>query len=164
MLMKVKTILKATLVASVVATSFLAVPTAAQAQSGVRADGSYQVADHRGWNGRNGRDDWRRHRGGGGDWRGHNGYRNNRYYGGYGGRGYYYRDNNNYGAAAAAGIIGLAAGAMIANSANQPRYYNGGGGYGGDYVSYCSNRYRSFNPRTGMFTGYDGYQHRCVMP
>ncbi|MCX5578354.1 BA14K family protein [Kaistia terrae] len=157
MLTKVKTILKATLVASVVATSFLAVPTTAQAQSGVRADGSYQVADHRG---RNGRDDWRRHRGGGGDWRGHNGYRNNRYYGG---RGYYYRDNNNYGAAAAAGIIGLAAGAMIANSANQPRYYNGGG-YGGDYVSYCSNRYRSFNPRTGMFTGYDGYQHRCVMP
>ena len=50
MLMKVKTILKATLVASVVATSFLAVPTTAQAQSGVRADGSYQVADHRGWN------------------------------------------------------------------------------------------------------------------
>lgn len=153
MLTKMKNVLKASLIASVVATSFLALPATAQAQSGVRADGSFQVADRRGdgWRGGN---DWRRHRGG--NWRGHNGYRNGPRY--YGNRGYYYRDNNNWGGAAAAGIIGLAAGAMIANSANQPRYYAGD-----DYVSYCSNRYRSFNPRTGTFTGYDGLQHRCVM-
>jgi Ni/Co efflux regulator RcnB len=141
-------VLKTGLAAAIVATSFLATPIAAQAQSGVRADGSFQVADHRGgWRGHN--RDWRRHH-------------NNRHHGWRGGSRYYYRDNDNWGGAAAAGIIGLAAGAMIANSANQPRYYSGG--YGGDYVSYCSNRYRSFNPRTGTYTGYDGYQHRCVMP
>jgi hypothetical protein len=143
------TMLKTGLAAAIVTTSFLATPIAAQAQSGVRADGSFQVAEHRGgWRG-----------GGGNDWRRYG----NRYHGHrwHGGRGYYYNDNN-WGGAAAAGIIGLAAGAMIANSMNQPRYYSGG--YGGDYYSYCANRYRSFNPRTGTYTGYDGYQHRCVMP
>lgn len=153
MLKATNTVLRTGLAAAIVATSFLATPIAAQAQSGARPDGSFQLAEHRGgWHG--GNRDWRRHG---------NRYYGNRYYGGryYGGRGYYYNDNN-WGGAAAAGIIGLAAGAMIANSMNQPRYYNGG--YGGDYYSYCSSRYRSFNPRTGTYTGYDGYQHRCVMP
>jgi hypothetical protein len=27
---------------------------------------------------------------------------------------------------------------------------------------YCENRYRSFNPRSGTFTGYDGVQHFCA--
>jgi hypothetical protein len=30
-----------------------------------------------------------------------------------------------------------------------------------DWIAYCSQRYRSFNPQTGMFTGYDGLQHPC---
>jgi hypothetical protein len=30
------------------------------------------------------------------------------------------------------------------------------------WYAYCSDRYRSFNERTGNFTGYDGRQHFCV--
>lgn len=31
-----------------------------------------------------------------------------------------------------------------------------------DWYDYCSDRYRTFNARTGTFTGYDGEQHFCV--
>lgn len=65
--------------------------------------------------------------------------------------GWYYRNNN--GAWIAAGIAGLAigaaAGAAAANSA------------GNDSVAYCAQRYRSYNPATGTYTGYDGLQHPC---
>lgn len=30
-----------------------------------------------------------------------------------------------------------------------------------EWYDYCEGRYRSFNPRTGTFTGYDGLQHFC---
>ncbi|PYE87362.1 BA14K family protein [Phyllobacterium leguminum] len=30
------------------------------------------------------------------------------------------------------------------------------------WYSYCSSRYRSFNPRTGTFVGYDGQSHFCT--
>lgn len=31
-----------------------------------------------------------------------------------------------------------------------------------EWFQYCESRYRSFNARTGTFTGYDGQQHFCV--
>ncbi|MBN9243586.1 MAG: BA14K family protein [Mesorhizobium sp.] len=31
-----------------------------------------------------------------------------------------------------------------------------------NWYEYCSDRYRSFDARTGTFTGYDGEQHFCV--
>lgn len=31
-----------------------------------------------------------------------------------------------------------------------------------EWYQYCSDRYRSFNPRNGTFTGYDGLKHFCV--
>ena len=30
------------------------------------------------------------------------------------------------------------------------------------WYEYCSQRYRSFNPRSGTFVGYDGREHFCV--
>ena len=30
-----------------------------------------------------------------------------------------------------------------------------------EWYRYCEDRYRSFNPRTGTFTGYDGLKHFC---
>ncbi|WP_141701584.1 BA14K family protein, partial [Methyloceanibacter marginalis] len=30
-----------------------------------------------------------------------------------------------------------------------------------DWYTYCYSRYRSFNPNTGTFVGYDGYEHFC---
>ncbi|KAA3451475.1 BA14K family protein [Mesorhizobium sp. SARCC-RB16n] len=31
-----------------------------------------------------------------------------------------------------------------------------------EWYAYCSDRYRSFDARTGTFTGYDGEQHFCT--
>ncbi|WP_018429000.1 BA14K family protein [Hoeflea sp. 108] len=31
-----------------------------------------------------------------------------------------------------------------------------------EWYSYCSDRYRSFKPRSGTFTGYDGQEHFCT--
>lgn len=31
-----------------------------------------------------------------------------------------------------------------------------------EWYRYCGDRYRSFNARSGTFTGYDGLQHFCV--
>lgn len=31
-----------------------------------------------------------------------------------------------------------------------------------EWMDYCSDRYRSFNPRTGTYTGYDGRAHFCT--
>ena len=37
-----------------------------------------------------------------------------------------------------------------------------GPGYsGGDWVSYCFSRYRSFDPASGTYMGYDGRRHVC---
>ncbi|MDB5649602.1 MAG: hypothetical protein JWL62_1122 [Hyphomicrobiales bacterium] len=79
-------------------------------------------------------------------------------------RGYGYRRYDN-GAAIGAGIAGLAAGAIIggaiANS-QQPTYYEGGQGIvGGDEESYCMQRFRSYDPRSGTYLGYDGMRHSC---
>ena len=42
--------------------------------------------------------------------------------------------------------------------------YYGGGGYSSAHVQYCMNRYRSYNPNTDTYTGYDGRRHRCLGP
>lgn len=44
-------------------------------------------------------------------------------------------------------------------------YYDDGGYYGGDdHVQWCLNRYRSYDPRTNTFMGYDGRRHVCRGP
>jgi hypothetical protein len=105
------------------------------------------------------------------------------------------RHHNRSGDALAAGVVGLAAGAIIAGALSQPRYreptyyddydpyyepqpryvvrprpvvrqyYSYAGGvepWTPEWYSYCSDRYRSFNARSGTFTGYDGQQHFCT--
>jgi BA14K-like protein len=62
-------------------------------------------------------------------------------------RGYYGDDG---GTAAAAGLFGLFLGAMIANEAQRQQA-----------IEYCSRRYRSFDPTTMTFRGYDGRLYRC---
>ena len=46
-----------------------------------------------------------------------------------------------------------------------PGYYGPmvGSGYGprGDWLSYCFSRYRSFDPVSGTYMGYDGRRHPC---
>ena len=76
--------------------------------------------------------------------------------------------------AVAAGVVG---GAVAAATAPlwAPGYYDYDPGYSyapGPYVAaapvgpsngtaYCESRFRSYNPATGTYTGYDGLQHPC---
>ncbi|MEO0497810.1 MAG: BA14K family protein [Pseudomonadota bacterium] len=111
------------------------------------------------------------------------------------------RNNDNRNAAIAAGIVGLAAGAIIANefarnrNAAQPQivgtpryqepipirriervplsqlqgqqrtinYAQGSDGWigSGDWLRYCTAKYRSFNPNTGRFLSYSGQYKLC---
>ena len=78
--------------------------------------------------------------------------------------GRYYRRGGNGGAVAAGVIGGLALGAMMgaAASAPPPAYgYAPGYSGGGDWIAYCSSKYRSFDPASGTYLGYDGLRHPC---
>ncbi|BAQ18158.1 hypothetical protein GL4_2724 [Methyloceanibacter caenitepidi] len=100
-------------------------------------------------------------------WRGGPGgpYVQNNYYG----RPYGYRGGSNV-SALGAGLVGLAAGAVIGSALTPKTVYVTPParpvGYRPepwteDWYAYCSSRYRSFNPRSGTFVGYDGYEHFC---
>ena len=75
-----------------------------------------------------------------------------------------------------AGFLG---GAIVGGALASPYYYGGpyyygepyppaaygpgyypAPGYGGD-AGYCASRYRSYDPATGTFLGYDGLRHPC---
>lgn len=87
----------------------------------------------------------------------------------------HYRDRHYYrgrgidpGAAAAAGVIGLAAGVIAGQALAAPRgpaYPAYGDAYvDPDWLDYCYARYRSFDPHTGTYMGYDGRRYRCRRP
>jgi hypothetical protein len=80
-----------------------------------------------------------------------------------------------WGGGIAAGIIGGAV-AAATSPLWAPGYYDYYPGYayapayaappvvavqGGGSVAWCESRYRSYNPATGTFLGYDGMQHPC---
>lgn len=93
---------------------------------------------------------------GGGHWRG----------GGWGGRNYY---------RGGAYLGGLAAGAVIGGALAAPYgYYGGPYAYEPDYDygpgvyaqpdrddAYCAQRFRSYDPASGTYLGYDGLRHPC---
>ena len=80
---------------------------------------------------------------------------------------------------------GAAAGAVIGSALAAQAYYGPGYGYdpdyyydngyyddggvvavapapgGGDATAYCEQTYRSYDPRSGTYLGYDGYRHPC---
>ena len=69
-------------------------------------------------------------------------------------------------------IAGFAAGAILGGVlASQqpygyygpgPGYYGPGPGYGGGgAVGYCISRFKSYDPGSGTYLGYDGYRHAC---
>ncbi len=74
-----------------------------------------------------------------------------RHHGGYHHR---YGYNRGYGSGAAV-IGGLAAGAIIGGAiANSQARAN-------DAVGYCSQRFKSYDPASGTYLGYDGNRHAC---
>lgn len=99
------------------------------------------------------------HRGFGGFHRGFGGRRfggfAGRRFGGFGGRRFYGGRRFGYGGyGVGAGIAGLAAGAIIGGTiAAAARTHNS--------VAYCESRFKSYNPATGTYLGYDGLRHRC---
>jgi BA14K-like protein len=72
---------------------------------------------------------------------------------------------------------GFAAGVLLGSAfASQPSYYRGHPSYPyyspaypayGPYsaadpaAAYCMRRFRSYDPATGMYVGFDGYRHPC---
>jgi hypothetical protein len=69
-----------------------------------------------------------------------------------------------------AGLLGGAiVGGMLASPYYGRPYYPGGyypaPGYAGappeDAVAYCMQRFKSYDPRSGTYLGYDGYRHPC---
>lgn len=82
----------------------------------------------------------------------------------------HHHPHGGWGGPAAAGIAGFATGAIIGGAlASQPRYYAPGPGYGpapaygagADAVAYCQQRFRSYDPSTGTYMGYDGVRRSC---
>jgi hypothetical protein len=85
------------------------------------------------------------------------------YYGGrhygrpYAGR-YYRRDRG----AAAAGLIGgLAAGAIIGGAIASQQAQAVPVAPADDAIAYCAQRFRSYDPASGTYLGYDGLRHPC---
>lgn len=73
----------------------------------------------------------------------------------YPGRRYYRRDRGN---ALAAGALGLATGAIIGGAIAQSQ---AAPVYGSNVHAYCAQRYRSYDPASGTYLGYDGLRHPC---
>jgi len=71
-------------------------------------------------------------------------------------RRYHRHRHHGAGAAAAAGIIGLGIGAAIASGAAERQYREDR-----EWDAYCFSKYKSYDPRTGTYLGYDGYRHPC---
>jgi hypothetical protein len=82
-----------------------------------------------------------------------------RYYGGryYGDRRYYRRDRGN---ALAAGALGLATGAIIGGAIAQSQA-QAAPVYGSNTAAYCAQRFKSYDPASGTYLGYDGLRHPC---
>jgi len=89
-------------------------------------------------------------------------------------RGHYRYRRHNDGAAIVAGIIGLGTVLAIANSNRRhiyynDRYYGNAPLYGyqpgtPEWIAACARKYRSFEPRTGLYTAYSGVKYRCRLP
>lgn len=93
----------------------------------------------------------------------------------------WHRPDRHRGDAVAAGVLGLAAGAILGGAMSQPRpVYRYHDDYPRTYhrpvyrdVTYepwsaewyraCDARYRSFDPASGTFMGYDGRRHFCAL-
>ena len=62
-------------------------------------------------------------------------------------------------------LAGFAAGAILGGAlAAQRPYYYGPPAYAyepGGSVAYCEQRFKSYNPATGLYLGYDGDYHPC---
>jgi BA14K-like protein len=81
------------------------------------------------------------------------------YYGGYYDN---YQRNDFWPGRVAGDIVGGAIGTADAIATAPFRALNGNPSYAmGPDISYCAQRYRSYDPASGTFMGYDGRRHPC---
>jgi hypothetical protein len=59
------------------------------------------------------------------------------------------------------GIAGLATGAIVGGAIAQQATPAYGVAADPDWLAYCSQRYRSFDPASGTYLGYDGLRYPC---
>ena len=84
--------------------------------------------------------------------------------------GWHHHRHHGWGPGIGAGI-GFATGAIIGSALAGPRYYSGGPYVAYDSYAmepaysnpdaYCSQRFRSYDPASGTYLGYDGLRHPC---
>lgn len=67
----------------------------------------------------------------------------------------HWHHRHHHGSSAAAAGIGFAAGALLGSALSSQAYVPDGA------VAYCMRRFRSYDPASGTYLGYDGYRHRC---
>jgi len=100
--------------------------------------------------------------GGGGNWHGGGGH--------WGGGGSRWHGGGRYWGGGWGGFgAGLATGAIVGGLLASPYYYGAPYYYAPRYyyepeddaIDYCLRRYRSYDPRSGTYLGYDGYRHPC---
>ena len=70
-----------------------------------------------------------------------------------------------------AGAAAVATGALIGGATTPPPAYSDPGYVysdaapvvynNGDSIAYCEQTYRSYDPASGTYLGYDGFRHRC---
>ena len=85
-----------------------------------------------------------------------------------------WRHHHHGGWGGGAALGGFAAGAILGGAlaaqrpyygygyAPGPVYYDAGPSYyGGDATGYCMQRFKSYDPASGTYLGYDGYRHPC---
>jgi hypothetical protein len=87
----------------------------------------------------------------------------------------HYHHHHHHGSSVGAGLIGFGIGAIVGSALTPrevyvapppPPAYYGPASYGPEpwtpeWYNYCTYRYRSFNPDTGYFIGFDGIARFC---
>jgi hypothetical protein len=139
-------LISTTLAAVLFGTAFIVpvAPAAAQSIQFYSSGWDGDRDDNWRWRHRHGRDrDWDRR----GDWDDRRHWRNRH-------RDRDWDDDNDI----AAGILGFAAGALVTGLAT-----SGGVSSGSSHVARCDAHYRSYDPYTDTFLGYDGYRHQCML-
>jgi hypothetical protein len=82
---------------------------------------------------------------------------------GYGWNGGYWRPGYGVGAGVVAGAAlgGYYGGYGYDNGYYDTGYYGSSSGYSSDATAYCSQRFKSYDPSSGTYLGYDGVRHPC---
>jgi BA14K-like protein len=98
------------------------------------------------------------------DWQSNHGHWDNNKYQGF------YRDHehdNGFGSDVAAALFGVAVGVTAATAAQSVPANNGYNNVSvsnrgpAEHLQACRTAYRSYDPRTDTYLGYDGYRHQC---